>query len=178
MSIEKGPGGRTGVALAVGLLCVFALSQGLQAAGKSAGAKVDLVTGPGAERLSGKVIGVRADALVLEIAPGDARTVAIKDISSIRVHRKSAFLTGFAVGAVATAGTAFVISSTEYKDVWMGGIGIVAWTAGGAAGGGLLGGLIGSSQRMKTYNLAAMSAVDVDKLLAKLRKKARVKDYQ
>lgn len=179
MKIKKTSGGRIRGILVMGLICLLAPSLGLQAGGRASGAKVRVVTGQGSEQFEGEVIGVRADAIVLEMGLGEARTVAIKDISSLRVYRHSAVLPGIFLGALAGGAMGYAISAPANKHVFLGGITIAAYEIGGAllgaASGGLVGGLASAD---KTYDLTKMSAAEVDTLMGKLRKMARVKNYQ
>jgi hypothetical protein len=179
MSIKGELEGRTWGILAVGLMCLLALSQGLQAGGRASGARVRVVTRLGSEQFKGEVLGVRAEAIVLETEQGEGRTVAIADISSVRIYRTSAVLPGIFVGALAGGAMGYAISAPANSHVFLGDITIAAYSIGGAllgaASGGLVGGLASAD---KTYDLTKMSAAEVDTLMAKLRKMARVKNYQ
>jgi hypothetical protein len=140
---------------------------------------VGLITGSGSERFTGELIGVRTDAIVLEMGLGEARTVAIKDISSLRVYRRSAVFPGILGGLLAGGAVGYAISAPKYKDEWMGGLAILLYSGIGAAVGGTIGGVTaGGLSADKTYDLTKMSAAEVDTLMAKLRKMARVKNYQ
>ncbi len=180
MKIKKGLCRLTGGILVMGLMWLFASSQGLQAAGRTAGAKVSVVSGQVKERTTGEVIGVRGDAVVIGTEGGETRTIAIKDISSVRVYRRSAFGPGFVVGGIAggVAGSAIAAhdkSGVEVLDFF----GRFAYTLGGAFVGGLAGGLTGGLLSAdKTYDLTKMSSAEKGKFTAKLRKMARVKNYQ
>ncbi|MCX6567663.1 MAG: hypothetical protein NT147_01250 [Candidatus Aminicenantes bacterium] len=179
MKIRKMFGGMIRGVLVVGLTWLLALSQGLQAAGRTSGAKVGLVTGSGSERFTGELIGVRTEAIVLETEQGETRTVAIKDISSVRVYRRSAVVPGILGGLLAGSAVGYGLSASEYKDEWMGGLAILFYSGIGAVVGGAIGGVTaGGLSADKTYELTTMSAADVDKFMAKLRKMARVKNYQ
>jgi hypothetical protein len=146
---------------------------------RKVGVKVNVVTGQGSEQVTGELIGIRSDAIVLVPEGGAERMIAIRDISSIRVHRKSAALLGIALGAVAGGGAGYGISNAQYKDEFLGGFPIMVYTAVGVALGGLVGGLTGATAGAdKTYDLTRMPAAEVDKLMAHLRKKARVPDYK
>jgi len=165
--------------LVVGLICLLALSTALQAAGRTPGAKVRVVMRNGSERFTGTVVGVRADAIVLETEQGEARTIVITEISSLRVFRTSAVLPGIFVGALAGGAMGYAISGPANMHVFLGDITIAAYSIGGvllgAASGGLIGGL---SSKDLTYDLIKMSAPEIETLMAKLRKMARVKNYQ
>ncbi len=179
MNIRKSLGRRVCGILAAGLVGLLTIPQGLHAAGRNTGAKVSVVTNQDAVSFMGEVVGVRADAIVIETGQGEVRTVAIKDISRLRLYRKSAWPLGATVGALVASGVAYAVSSARYKDEFMGGIGIAAYTIGGAAFGALGGGLTaGLSSADKTYDLTQMSPPAVKSLMAKLQKKARVPKYQ
>lgn len=179
MSIRKDFGGRTRGILIVSLICLLALSNGLQAAGRTSGAKLRVVTRLGSEWFKGEVIGVREDAVVLATEGGETRTIAIKDISSVRVYRRSAVFVGIPGGVLAGGAIGYAISAPANKNVFMGGITIAAFSIGGALIGGASGALIGSlASADKIYDLTKMSAAEIDTLMAKLRKMARVKNYQ
>jgi hypothetical protein len=165
--------------LVMGLMWLLASSQGLQAAGRTAGAKVLVVTGPGSERFTGEVIGIRVDAVVIGTEGGETRTIAIKDISSVRVYRRSAVLPGSLLGALAGGAAGLAIGSQWANRKFLGGIMVPVYTAGGAALGGLAGALTGGlASADKTYDLTRMSPLEQDKFMGKLRKMARVKNYQ
>ena len=179
MKIKKAFRGVTWGALVMGVIWLLALSQGLQAAERTAGAKVGVVTVQGSEVITGEVIGVRGDAVVIGTEGGETRTIAIKDISSVRVYRRSAVLPGFLLGALAGGAAGLAIGSQEAKGEFMGGITVAVYSAGGAALGGLAGGLTGGlASADKTYDLTRMSPLEKDKFMGKLRKMARVKNYQ
>jgi len=178
--IKTGFEGRIQRGLVVGLLISFmALSQGLGAAERASGAKVSVITAQHRERITGELIGIREDAFVLGSERGEIRTIAVKDIVSLRVYRPSAVLPGILAGLLAGSGIGFAISAPKYKDEFLGCISIAIFTGSGAALGGLAGGLTaGHMSRDKIYDLTKMSAREVEKLLADLRKKARVPDYR
>lgn len=161
------------------MISFLALSQGLVAAERDSGAKVRVITAEAWEQITGELIGVRQDAVVLGSEQGETRTIAIKDIVSVRLYRRSAVFPGILAGLLAGSGIGFAISAPRYKDEWMGCISIAIFTGSGAALGGLVGGLTaGHISRDKIYDLTKMSAREVEKLLADLRKKARVPDYR
>ena len=179
MIIKKTFGGSIRGVLAVGLIWLLALSPGLHAAGRTSGAKVSVATIQGSESIKGEVIGVREDAVVLATEGGETRTIAIKDISSVRVYRRSAVLWGILGGLRAGGAVGYGLSASEYKDEWLGGLAILLYSGIGAVVGGTIGGVTaGVLSADKTYELTTMSAAEIDKLMAKLRKMARVKNYQ
>ncbi len=179
MNIRRSSGRGVQGVLVAGLVGVFTISPGLWAAGRNSGAKVSVVMNQDAALFTGEVVGVRADAIIIETEQGEVRPVAIKDISTLRLYRKSGWLVGATVGTLAAGGMSYAISSAKYKDVWLGGIGVAVYTAIGACGGAVAGGLAGGlSTADKTYDLNKLTAPEVKSLMIKLRKKARVPDYQ
>jgi len=162
-----------------GLLGLLLLAPTAQAGKRLAGAKVGLTTAQSSVLVIGEIIGVRADAIILQTQRGDAETFAIKDIKSVRVYRRSQIVPGIAFGSVAGGGLGYFISYAEYKDKLWGVFGILAFTALGATLGGLVGGVSGGFLgKDKTYDLTKMQAPEIDKLMARLRKNARIPKYQ
>jgi len=178
MSDEKGIRGRTWGVLIAGLICLAAMTQGLQAAAKESGARVVVTMAPGSPPVRGELIGVRADAIVVQPKEGEARTVALQDIKTISVQRKKKVLLGIAIGALAGGSIVYALSYGAYHDEFLGGIAITGYSSAGAGVGGLIGGLTGASPGSKTYDLAAMSEAEINSLMAVLRNKARVRGYQ
>ncbi|MGB8958951.1 MAG: hypothetical protein WCC00_08080 [Candidatus Aminicenantales bacterium] len=160
----------------VGLLL---LAPTAQAGRRLAGAKVGLTTAQSLAPVTGEIIGVRTDAIILETEQGDAETFAIKDIKSIRVYRRSQAVPGLVLGSLSGGGLGYLLSYTEYKDKFLGDIGIAFYTCLGLALGGLVGGVSGGSMgKDKIYDLTRMQAPEIDKLMAHLRKNARIPKYQ
>jgi len=171
--------GRVGSVAVLGLAVLLAVASLAQAQGTSGGARVSVTLRAGSERIVGRLVGVRADAVILEDTYGADRTIPVADISTLRVSRKSAVVPGLLLGMAAGGAIGYAASAPHYRHVFMGEIGIAFDTGIGAAVGGAVGGIIGSGRvRGKTYNFGAMSAAETEKALAKLRKKARVPDYR
>jgi len=157
------------------------------AAGAKAGAKVRVELksaggGAAAGELAGELVGVRKDAIVVGPESGESREVAVADIARIRVVRRKATKLGLIIGAVAggVGGGALAAGKAEPEDAFLDKLSSVVVV--GAAGALLVGGLgamIGNQfGGDKTYDLTNMSGAEVEKLMAKLSKAARVKDYQ
>ena len=171
--------GATRWILVLGLIGTLVMAQTAQAGGRRAGIKIGLVSISSLERSTGEVVGVRTDAIILQNEYGEARTVAIKDIKSVRIYHKSQVVVGVLVGALAGGGLGYLLSSHQNKNKFMGGIAIAGSSIGGAAAGGLLGGLTGLEIGAdKTYDLTKLPPAEIDKLMAHLRKRARDPDYQ
>jgi len=180
MSAEKGLGGSIrGILLVAGMIGLLASSQSLQAAMRRVGVKVGVTMGPSPQFFAGEVIGVRADAIVIETEPGETLTLVISDISSLRVYRRSQAVTGGLAGALAGGAIAYAASEAEYGGKLLGELGIIIYTAIGVMGGGVAGAIVGGiASADKTYYLKNMPKASVDRIMAKLRKRARVPKYQ
>jgi hypothetical protein len=175
--------------LAGGLACLLAVPPGAQAAGKKEGVRVLVTIRPAAGEaggesgeISGELVGVRTDALVVGLEAGETRTVAMTDVARIRVHRRSRALLGAVVGglAVGAAGVALAVGKRKPGDAFLDNVSEAVITGGvGALLGGGLGAMIGSQfGGDRTYDLTNMSGAQIEALMAKLRKAARVSDYQ
>lgn len=167
---------------AVGLAWLLLLPAGAQAAGRKTGAKVVIETSGAAGEISGELVGIRKDAVIVGLEAGESRTVAIADISRIRVLRKSAAVSGLIIGGIAggIGGIAFSAAKSERGDDVLDTIlaGAAVGSVGALLGGGLgalIGGQFGGD---RNYDLTKMSGAQVEKLMAKLSKAARVRDYQ
>ena len=162
-----------------GLAGLLLLAPTAQAGRRLAGAKVGLITAQSPVLVIGEIIGIRADAIILETQRGDAETFAIKDIKSVRVYRRAQIAPGIVVGSLAGGGLGYLTSHAEYKGKFLGEIGIFFSTALGVTLGGLVGGVSGGLMgRDKIYDLTRMQSPEIDKLMARLRKKARIPKYQ
>lgn len=179
---EKMMIGSLGRALvASGIALILALPPGAEAGGRTSGAKVIVVTGQASAWTRGELIGVRSDAVVIGTETGETRTIAIKDISRVRIVRKSAAVPGFLIGGLAGGlGGAAAASHELNKDpcAWIFLPQLFLPLIGAVAGGGsgaIIGGLLGKDT---TYDLTRMSPAEVAKFMVKMKKKARVKNYQ
>lgn len=178
--------------VAAGAAALLLLPAGARAAAGKTGAKVSLElkgaggggagTGGGAAVVAGELVAVRKDALVIGLEGGDSRSVAVAEIAKIEVHRRTKAKTGGLLG-LAAGGTAGILISAGKSEPGVSFLdkmseGLIVGAA-GALIGGAIGVVIGSQfGGDKTYDLTAMSGADVDKVMAALRKRARVKDYQ
>jgi hypothetical protein len=168
--------------LSAGLAGLLILPGGALAAGRKSGAKVLVITAQASERIAGELIGVRNDAIVVAEGGGGSREIAIDGIASVRILRKSAMLPGILLGAVAGGAAGLGIASgrdSSDDEPFEGVFWNLIYAGGGAVVGGLLGGLTGGSMGAdKTYDLTKMSLDEKSAFLSKLRKKARVANYQ
>jgi hypothetical protein len=165
--------------LVSGLAGLLFMAPMAQAGRRLAGAKVGLTTAQSLAPITGEIIGVRADAIVLETGRGEAQTVAIKDITSVRIYRRSQVVPGIVLGSVAGGGLGYLLSYPHYKDKVLGGIAILLYSGMGIGLGALVGGVSGGVMGTdKTYDLTRMQAGEIDKLMARLRKNARNPKYQ
>jgi hypothetical protein len=179
MRNEREMGGAARWIIVSGLAGLLLMTPMAQAGARTVGAKVEVMTKQASERIKGELVGVRSDALVIETGDGAGRTIEMKDISKIRIYRKSQALMGVVLGAVAGGGVGYGISNAQYRDQLFGNLGTVVPTYLGVALGGLVGGITGALMGAgDTYDLTNMPAAEVDKLMAHLRKKARVPDYR
>jgi hypothetical protein len=178
MKSKREMGGAARWILASGLAGLLLMTPMAQAGARNVGAKVEVMMRQGPDRIKGELVGVRSDALVIETGDGAGRTIEMKDISKIRVYRKSQALMGVVLGAVAGGGVGYLSSNAQYGDQFLGGISVSVYTVVGVALGGLVGGITGALMGAgDTYDLTSMPAAEVDKLMAHLCKKARVPDY-
>lgn len=164
---EAAAGGKTGAKIRIEL-------KGAVAGGAGAGDK--------AGEVAGELVAVRKDALVIALEGGDSRAVAVADIAKIEVHRRTRARTGILFGAVigGAGGIAMSAGKSEEGVTFLDGLSthVIVGGAGmliGGALGAIVGGQFGGD---KTYDLTVLSEAEVEKMMAALRKRARVKDYQ
>ena len=175
--------------MAAGLAGLLVWPGGAWAAGAKAGAKVRVElksaggeapgVGAAAGEVAGELVGVRKDAVVVGLESGESREIAVADIARIRVVRRKSTKLGLIIGAVAggVGGGVLAAGKAEPEDDSLDKISTaVAIGAAGALLGGGLGAMIGSLfGGDKTYDLTDMSGAEVEKLMVKLGKAARVK---
>lgn len=131
--------------------------------------------------LKGELYAVKTDAVIIVDAQSESTTVAVADIRRIELKKKIArnIRTGAIIGSVAVAGFALA----EYAANSDGGGApqaeeIAALSAiillCGAVPGGLVGWIAGGASGTKTVRIEGLSAESLQRVLAKLRKSARV----
>ena len=178
---RSGDGYAKRIAIA-GFMGLLLLSTGARAAGQRSGAKVLITTAQASEQITGELMGVRNDAIVVEEERGGSREIAIDEIASLRLYRRSAWLPGVLLGALVGGAAGAGLSSSRdssgdgpFEGVFF----TLIYVGAGAAGGGLLGGVLGGTMSAdKTYDLTKMSPDEKNRFVSKLRKKARVTNYQ
>ena len=173
----------------MGVAVLLLLPAGVLAGGGKTGAKVRIElksaggeAGGAGRDVAGELVAVRQDAVVVALESGESRTVAVADMAKIQVFRRTKAMTGGLIGAIAggAAGALLSASKTEPGGGAVDSIseGLIVGGAGALLGGAIgvvIGGQFGGD---KTYDLATMGGVEVEKMLADLRKRARVKDYR
>jgi hypothetical protein len=128
-------------------------------------------------QVRGELIAVKAHSLLLlERESGGDVTVDIDDISGIRIVKKSKILIGGGLGAIICGGGLWLYGSTQstfdFYDNWP----ILALVAaGGLVIGGIIGAVVGIDRIIQTEG---KPDAEIQKILEKLRKKARVKNAQ
>lgn len=188
---RRGPTRTIRTLAAAGAAALLLLPAGAMAAagGGKTGAKVRIELrgaaggGAGADgEVAGELVAVRRDALVIGLEGGDSRAVAVADIAKIEVHRRAKARTGILVGAAIGGAGGIAMSAGKNEagvtfldklstHLIVGGAGMLI----GGALGAIVGGQFGGG---RAYDLTAMSAAEVDEMMAALRKRARVKDHQ
>jgi hypothetical protein len=165
-------------ALAVLLL----LPSAAGAADRRSGAKVLVIMAQTGEQIEGELIGVRDDAIVVDDRQGGSHEIPIGQISTVRVKRRSKALVGTLFGILGGGAAGAALSSsrdTSGDGMFEGVLWTLIYVGGGAVVGGVLGGvsggLMGANEK---YELRKMTAAGKSDFVAKMRKKARVKDYQ
>ena len=145
------------------------------------------------QQVSGELITVKPSSLLLLNTEGKDVSVGIEDVRVIKIVRRSKFLKGARPGALIglTAGVLIGIKAsqeeTEYNIVTLPIMPIIEIAKASApfvygfvymTFGALIGGIVGVAVGDKTIELEAMSDLEREEALEKLRKKARIRDYK
>ena len=145
------------------------------------------------QQVSGELIIVKPNSLLLLDTEGKDVSVDIEDVRVIKIVRRSKFLKGARPGALIglTAGVLIGIKAsqeeTEYNIVTLPIMPIIEIAKASApfvygfvymTFGALIGGIVGVAVGDKTIELEAMSDLEREDALEKLRKKARIPDYK
>jgi hypothetical protein len=142
------------------------------------GAKLRVAKKDG-QQVEGELITVKPNSLLLLNNEGKDVSVDIADIKVIRVVKKSKAVVGFLVGACLGA----ILGAIGYQDSEPG-TGEGLFTRNQvvvllAITGGLCGGWTGAQAgKDKTFQIEGMTDLEKRKVLDKLRKKARIRDYK
>jgi len=145
------------------------------------GAKL-LITKKDGQQISGELITVKPNSLLLLDTEGKDVSVDIADIEVITIVKKSKLWTGAGLGfLICGGGTALYHEiffkenhETSNKHVYTAIYGFIA----GAVGllfGGITGKLVGTDE---IIHFEGMSDSEINEVLEKLRKKARIRDYK
>jgi len=147
---------------------------------KKHGADIIVVKKDGQE-LQGELIAVKESSLLLMgYVSGRDVSIDISDIKVIQIKGKSRFLPGLQIGGLVggISGVIWLASMGAGGDSAWAGYVIVSGLF--AITGGLIGGLIGSAagKGEKTIQIEGMTDSEINEVLVKLRKKARIRDYR
>jgi hypothetical protein len=160
----------------------LALSGNLYA--KNKGAKL-IVTKIDGQQIGGELITVKPNSLLLLNTEGRDVSVGIGDIRVIRIVKKSKFFQSLGIGLLIGVGTGAILGLAEGGSIdFFGGTvtgGENALIGGALLGfnGLILGGISGlASGTDKTIQLEGRSEKELELVLKKLRKKARIRDYK
>ncbi len=146
------------------------------------GAKL-IVTKKYGRQISGELITVKPNSLLLLDTDGKDVSVGIADIKVIRIVKKSKALLGAGIGSA--AGTLGGVLSSAFLDVAFGEDTLVdfsVYCVFGAIGlgiGAVVGGIIGAVTSIdKKIHFVGMTDPEIRYAMNKLRKKARIPDYK
>jgi hypothetical protein len=131
--------------------------------------------------IRGELIAVKQNSLLLLDTEGKDVSIDIEDIKVIRIVKKSKVLLGVGLGMVVGGGGGALISIISGWSVYEGGEGMAAVLSGGvgAIAGLLIGGTIGTAVgKDKTIRIEGKSDSEIQDVMDKLRKKARIRDYK
>jgi len=169
----------------IALFLVFSLLaiSGNLLAKERRGAKL-IITKKDGQLIEGELIAVKPNSLLLLNTEGKDVSVDIADIRIIRVVKKSKFLLGAGLGILVGGGLATLIalplSARAEGWEWFGGEGLTGgeFALYGIIAGLIIGGFFGASAGTgETIQIEGMPPKTIEFYLAKLRKKARIRDY-
>ena len=153
---------------------LLALSGNLYA--KKRGAEILIVKKDG-RHIMMELIAVKQNSLLLE----GGISVDIKDVKIVRIKERSKFWKGAGTGALIGMVTgALWGASVGENDLFSVGLTVLVDGILLSALGFLIGGMIGARKKggYKTIQIEGKSDFEINKVLKKLRKKARVRDYK
>jgi len=171
------------ILLAVALF-LFLSSDGLLGKTKGHGVELHLFMKDGHEQ-AGELIGVKENCLIL-CQSGIDFSVDIKELKMIKVLKKAhavqGAIMGLVIGAVAGGVGGAVYLSGGGDDEWANFHRIILTIIASAAGGGigfLAGGIVGALQGIdETIKVEGRPEAEIDQILSKLRRRARIPEYR
>ena len=140
-----------------------------------------IITKKGGGQLSGELIAVKPDSLLLQDPAGTDVSVEVAEIRKIRIVRKSKLGQGILFGALAGAGVGVIIGTRHPEGGTLGNLnlGPLSDFAYSTLGGILAGGAIGIAKgKDKTIQLEGMSDSEFQEAMEYLWKKARVRNFR
>jgi len=141
-----------------------------------------LVKGTDGHQTEGELIAVKKDSLLMQDRRSFAAvTVNVDDIETVRIMKESKIGKSAALGLVMGGLVGAMLGAlTAPEDSWFGpGLHSVCWGACGAGAGALFGGISGAVEgEDELLRFKGMYPSTIESHLEKLRKKARVPDYQ
>jgi hypothetical protein len=144
------------------------------------GAKL-IVTKKDGQQIEGELITVKSNSLLLLDTEGKDVSIDLADIKAIKIMKVSKVWEGVRIGGFigGVVGSLLFIASEEEKVGWAP-FGVLSSHAIlGAAIGAIIGGFMGASAGAdKEIQIEAMSDSEIQEILDKLRKKARIRDYK
>jgi len=145
------------------------------------GAKLIIIKKNGLQE-RGELITVKKDSLLLLYAGRLDKSVGIEEIKVITIVKKSKTSLGGRIGVLVCGGAAVLIGYEIGRNRYFVNYSSLFAILGGVIGvlaGGLLGGFIGSSLgKDKTFQLEGITDSEIQETLNKLRKRARIRDYE
>lgn len=151
---------------------------------KNKGANL-IVTKKDGQLIEGELITVKPNSLLLLNTEGRDVSFGIGDIRVIRIAKKSKFFQSLGIGFLIGAGTGAILGLAEGGSIDFFG-GTVSAEENALIGGVILGfnglilgGIAGASAgRDKTIQIEGKPDLEIEEVLEKLRKKARIRDYK
>ncbi len=140
-----------------------------------------IITKKDGGQISGELITVKAQSLPLQDPAGTDASVDVAEISGIQISKKSKFWKGALIGALIGLGSSALIGVTVGD--WEDSVGdnvvfsVIIFAPYSVSAGALVGGVISSSKKSK-FRFEGMSDSEIQKTLTKLRKKARILNFQ
>lgn len=141
------------------------------------------IQGKGGGYIVGELIAVKKNSLlVCEYATGTDLFVDIGDIKTITIGKKSKAMLGAGIGGLIGGGLGALVGAGEKSDSWVSYtkeqnmlIGAAIFGTLGALAGGSIGAIAGTDE---TIQVEGKSDSEIQEVLEKLRKKARVPGFQ